>query len=99
MKNGYDVFWTTNALNELKDTLAYLENNFSEREIIRLITTLEKELHLLAQNPNLYQKTEINGIHRIVILKFNSLYFRLRNDKIEILSFFSNRNNPIKRKL
>ena len=36
---------------------------------------------------------------KAVILKFNTLYYRIMNDKIEILSFFSKRQSPDKKKL
>ena len=38
-------------------------------------------------------------IHRVVILTYNTLYYRVKNNQIEIISFFSNRQNPKKRML
>lgn len=32
MKNGYKVLWTHHALSELKETIEYLENHWTERE-------------------------------------------------------------------
>lgn len=34
------------------------------------------------------------GIRKVVIKKFNTLYYRQKEDRIEIISFFSNRQNP-----
>ncbi len=36
MKNGYKVFWTQNALDELSGTIEYLKNNFTEKELKKL---------------------------------------------------------------
>jgi hypothetical protein len=36
MKSGYKILWTANALKELDDTINYLENNFSIKELIQL---------------------------------------------------------------
>lgn len=33
MENGYNIYWTPNALRELKDTVDYLERKFSEKEL------------------------------------------------------------------
>lgn len=33
MKNGYRILWTDNALIELKKTVDYLEQNWTEREL------------------------------------------------------------------
>ena len=39
------------------------------------------------------------GIHKVILLKYNSMYYREINNSVEILSFFSNRQNPKKRKI
>ena len=65
-----------------------------------LFLKLEETLSLIAQNPNLFQVSDIkNEIRRVVILKHNTLYYRHINNQIEIISFFSNRQSPKKRKL
>ena len=33
MKSGYNVLWTDHALSELKNTIEFLENNWSEKEL------------------------------------------------------------------
>lgn len=33
MKNGYDICWTDYALEELNQTISYLELNFTKKEI------------------------------------------------------------------
>lgn len=33
MKNGYRIFWTDFALEELEKTIEYLKENFSEKEL------------------------------------------------------------------
>jgi len=99
MKSGYDIFWTPNALKELAQTIKYLENNFSEKEIKKLANKIESALLLISKNPNLFPISENRNIHKAVLLKYNSMYYRIKNDKIEILSFFSNRQSPNKKKL
>ena len=37
-------------------------------------------------------------VRKAVILKYNTLYYRIKKNTIEILSFFSNRQNPAKAK-
>jgi plasmid stabilization system protein ParE len=65
MTNGYKILWTDFALKELKNTIEYLEENWTERELRNLASEIEE---------------------------------KLRNT-IEIISFFSNRQSPKKRKL
>lgn len=99
MKSGYKIYWSDNALNELKNTIEYLEQNFSDKEIKRLVQKLEHTIQLLSKNPHIFPESEFKNIHRAVVLKYNSLYYRIKGNKIEILSFFSNRQSPNKRKI
>lgn len=100
MKNGFKILWTNNALNELEKTIKYLEENLTEKELKTLALRLENILILILENPRLFQSSGIKkDLRRVVFLKHNTLYYRLKEDKIEIISFFSNRQNPNKRKL
>jgi len=100
MTNGYKILWTDFALIELEKTIEYLEEKWSPRELKNLAQEIEKTLSLLSHNPNLFQESEIKKeIRRVVVAKHNTLYYRVKNDTIEIISFFSNRQSPKKRKL
>lgn len=98
MKSGFNIEWTQNARKELEKTIEYLEENFSKKEIKKLVQKIENITELISQNQNLFPKSKSNNIHKVVILKFNTLYYRTQNNSVEILSFFSNRQNPIKGK-
>ena len=99
MRSGYKILWTDNALEELDNTIKYLEGNFTRKELERLSQKIENIVSLISQNPRLFSKSEKKDIYRVTILKFNTMYYRIKGDNIEILSFFSNRQNPKKRKL
>ncbi len=98
MKSGYKVEWTTNALEELNETIKYLEKYFSEKELKKLAAKIESISYLLAQNPLLFSKSDSKNVHGVVILKFNTMYYRILGNNVQILSFFSNRQHPNKRK-
>ena len=100
MKNGYKILWTDFALKELENTIEYLEENWTEKELQNLALNIEETLKLISQNPELFQVSEIKkDIRRSIILSHNTIYYRVKNNQIEIISFFSNRQNPKKRKL
>jgi plasmid stabilization system protein ParE len=100
MKNGYKILWTDNALKELEKTIEYLEENWTDKELRNLAESLEETISLISQNPQIFQASEKKkDIRRAVILSLNTLYYRVSEDKVEILSFFGNRQNPKKRKL
>ena len=100
MKSGYKILWTDFALKELEKTVEYLEENWTEKELRNLAENIEEKVALISQNPNLFQASNYKKeIRRVVILKHNTLYYRIKNNQIVIISFFSNRQSPKKRKL
>lgn len=99
MKGGYKILWTEHALRELEKTLEYIENNFSNKELEKLSHKIESTVYLISQNPGLFSTSDKQRVCRVTILKFNTLYYRIQNENIETLSFFSNRQDPQKREL
>ena len=99
MKNGYEIRWTDYALEELEQTIHYLENHFSEKEIKKLARKIESITEIISQNPFAFPKSDKQPIYKVVILKYNSMYYRISENEVQIVSFFSNRQNPNKRKI
>jgi plasmid stabilization system protein ParE len=100
MKNGYKILWTDFALKELERTIEYLEENWTEKELRNLAIKIEETLSFISENPNLFQVSDIKkDIRRVVILNHNTLYYRFQDNQVEIISFFSNRQSPKRRKL
>ncbi len=91
MENGYEISWTDHALEELSTTYEYLEENFTEKELRKLSAAIDRTLRLISGNPDLFPLTQQKGVRKVVIKKFNTLYYRKNNGMVEILSFFSNR--------
>lgn len=54
MRNGYKILWTDNALKELEETISFLENNWTEKELRNLSNSIENTLNLISQNPYLF---------------------------------------------
>lgn len=99
MEKDFEILWTDLALEELAQTVEYLEQEFTDKEIDNLGNEIERILYIIAQNPEIFPYSDKYKIRKAVILKFNSLYYRILNDKIEIVSSFSNRQNPEKRNI
>jgi plasmid stabilization system protein ParE len=100
MLNGYKIIWTDHALFELESTYQYLENNFTEDVLVNLSNQIEEIIELISKNPVSFPFCiEFKEIRKVVILKYNTLYYRIvfESFTVEILSFFSNRQNPEKR--
>lgn len=100
MQSGYKIIWTDNALSELQETISYLEEHFSAQEIKNLAVGIEHTLSLISVNPELFPATgKKKKLHRAVVKKYNTLYYKVEKKEIILISFFSNRQNPDKRNL
>ncbi|CAL65903.1 type II toxin-antitoxin system RelE/ParE family toxin [Christiangramia forsetii] len=100
MKSGYKILWTDHALYELQETIKYLEEEWTEKELENFSEQLDHTIELISKNPELFQVSKKKkNIRRAVIARFNTMYYRLNNENVEILSFFSNRQDPNKRKI
>ena len=99
MEKGFEILWTDLALEELSETVGYLKREFSQKETDILGDEIERISSITSQNPNIFPNSDRLKTRKAVILKFNTLYYRIMNDKIEIVSFFSNRQSPDKMKL
>jgi plasmid stabilization system protein ParE len=100
MKSGYKVFWTDHAISELKDTLDYLEEKWTERELSNFSEELDNTIELISKNPDLFRVSKKKEeVRMAVVARYNNLYYRTKNDSVEILSLFSNRQDPDKIKI
>lgn len=99
MENGYKVLWTDHALEELGQTIEYLEINWTERELRKFATKLDHTIEIAAKNPEIFPVTsERKGIRKAVVDKYNTLYYRIIGNAFEIISIFASRQDPDKRK-
>ena len=100
MKSGYKILWTNHAISELEKTLEYLENNWTERELRTFSAKLDHTIELISKSPEIFPiSLENKNIRKAVVEKYNNLYYRINQNSIEIISLFSNRKNPSKKKI
>ena len=97
MENTYKLIWSDEALNNLKGIINYLENKWTKREIKKFSQLLDKQLKLIERNPYLFAKTDKSGgLRKSVLSKQTTIYYRVVNYEIRIVTLFDNRQNPDK---
>ena len=95
MKNTYKLLWSDEALNNLKGIVDYLENRWSKREIKKFALLLEKQLKLIEENPFLFaESNKSNGLRKSVLSRQTTIYYRIIDYEIRIITLFDNRQNP-----
>jgi len=81
----------------LKTTYQYLEENWTEKELKKLSLEIERTIKLISDNPKIFSVSDKMKVRRAIIKNLNTLYYKeMKGNRIEILSFFSNRQNPNK---
>ncbi len=104
---SYKVIWSPRAKDELQATYHFLESHWSQKHLKSLLQAMSQAIsdviRNLQQNPKLYPVANVGvdyplAIHKVNIQRFNSLYYAIdeENLQINILSFFSNRQSPNK---
>ncbi len=97
MKDTYRLIWSDEALNNLKGIINYLENNWTKREIKKFAQLLDKQLSLIEKKPFLFAISDkSNGLRKSVLSKQTTIYYRITDREIRIITLFDNRQNPNK---
>ena len=97
MKNTYKLIWSDEALNNLKSIIVYLENRWSDKEIRKFVQLLDKQLKLIKVNPFIFaESNKSNGLRKSVLSRQTTIYYRIIEDEIRIVTLFDNRQNPNK---
>lgn len=100
MKSGYKILWSDHAIFELKETIEYLENKWTEKELRTFSAKLDHTIELISKSPEIFPiSIEKNNIRKAVVEKHNNLYYRINKNTIEIISLYANRKNPKKKKI
>ena len=99
MKNGLKIRWTEEATKNLEGIIVYLETNWTTKELIKFFQKFEKQLIILSNFPEAYSISQKKRrIHRCVLTKNLSIYYKVTNDSIFLLSLFDTRQDPAKLK-
>ena len=99
MESDYEILWTDLALEELGEAVDYLKREFTEKEVDNLGDEIERITAIVSYNPKIYPLSDKLKTRKVVILKFNTMYYRILNMTVEIISFYSNRKSPENRKI
>jgi len=95
MKNTYKLIWSDEALNNLNGIIKYLENRWSKKEIKRFAQLLDKQLNRIKSNPYLFAEShKSKGLRKSVLSKQTTIYYKIVDDQIRLISLFDNRQNP-----
>jgi plasmid stabilization system protein ParE len=93
------VKWSLRSENDFIFILDYLQSKWSSKVALEFIDRVEKMIGLIQENPELFPASNAKkNVRKCVLRKQVSLYFRIHNEQIELITFFDSRRNPKSKK-
>ena len=93
------VFWTKEAEVSFNKNIDYLNDEWSEAVIEQFVFKTEDAIATIEKHPTLYPSiNKKKRIHKCLIVKQISLYYVILDDRIDLLTFWNNFQNPKKLK-
>lgn len=90
----YKIFWTKNSLDNLDEILDYLNNRWTNREVINFKNKLGRQIKLIEQNPFLFPASNYNNrLRKAVLSKQTTIFYEVRDKLIYIVFLFVNYKN------
>lgn len=93
---AFKIIWSPEAEKTFNEIIVYLEKNWTEKEIKKLLKETEKIISILQQNPFLFRGSQKQNVYEVLISKQNLLLYQISKNKksVELLSFWDTRQKP-----
>lgn len=89
------VVITKTAERKLNKLLNYLSENWSEKVKQDFIKKLDYNLEIIKNYPEIFPKSDTKpGLHRAVITKQTTIFYRSNASEIRLVTIFDTRQNP-----
>lgn len=85
------------ANKKLQTLFDYLTERWSPKVKSDFVEKLDRSIEIIKTQPESFPGSDIKpGLHKCVISKQTTLYFRFTSSQIKIVNIFDNRQNPSK---
>lgn len=90
------IFYTDSAKQSLQLVIDYIEENFGLKTADDFLNLAERKIQLISKNPFIYKASSIDENIRIATFtEQTSLFYQILEDKIVLLFFWDNRQDPL----
>ncbi len=91
------VIWLPKAEHNFQSVIDYLEGNWTIKEVQNFVQLTDKTIQYIKVFPRLFRKSKRKNVYEALITKHNLMIYQIRNNQIEILTFFDTRQHPKKK--
>jgi plasmid stabilization system protein ParE len=94
------IVWSKRASLKFDEIISFLIDEWGEKYAKQFIGRVFDFLEILSEYPQIGSvENRAKNIRGFTIVKQVNLYYRIKNDRIVLILFFDNRQNPKKKKL
>ena len=94
-----EVVWTDEAKVQLDEIITYLENNWTNKEIISFFRRLEEGLIQISENPHRFKQSDrMKGAREFQLFPHTTLFYSYNDRQVAVMVLWANRKNPGKLK-
>jgi len=92
---AFEVVYSLRARQEEIELLDYIIANFGKEKAKDVYDKIERVLEQIAEMPDMYRSSKKQkGLRKCVFSKQTSIYYRVQDNQIQVVSFRPNRKNP-----
>ncbi len=92
-----EVEWSEEAVVRLQITIKYLQENWTIKELRKFFKKLDKQIEIISKTPSIYKTSKrLRGTRECIVTKQNTLFYVFDENKLYIVTFWDNRQNPQK---
>jgi plasmid stabilization system protein ParE len=91
------IIWTPRAEKSFDSVIAYLQEHWSEKEIINFVEKANAVIQHISRYPLSYRNAGKDDIREALITKQTLLLYRISAGTIYLLYFWDTRKNPLKK--
>lgn len=89
------INWSDSAKQSFKAIVSQIESRWTQKEASAFVKDAFNTLDVISTNPYIFPVTEYADVRRAVIAKQTSVFYKVNGDRIEILFFWDNRQEPL----
>ena len=94
---AYQIVYKKRFLNKLLSLLDYLKSEWGDAVADQFIVKLQSRLQTLSEQPFIgAPSTTIKSVRSILVTRQNRLFYRIKDNVIEVINMYDTRSNPKK---
>ena len=90
------ISWTPEAEESFEQITDYILGKFGETALRKFLKKVQLFLDGISEYPNLFPQSKSRMVRKGLLSKQTTVYYRVKGDTIELLSFFPNASDPEK---